>query len=159
LDLPITVSLLQVSVAGQAAAAEHRDALCMLWEGQAAKLTTRGARRFQILSLDGGGLRGMFSAAVLAKLEEDLDLRIVDHFDLIAGTSTGGIIALGLGLGMSPRQILEFYTATAHGSSGTGAGCAACATCFEPSTQQSRCAARSPRFWAIESSGRAQSAW
>jgi uncharacterized protein len=52
----------------------------------------------------------MFSAAVLARLEEDLDLRIVDHFDLIAGTSTGGIIALALGLGMSPRQILEFYT-------------------------------------------------
>jgi patatin-like phospholipase/acyl hydrolase len=66
--------------------------------------------RFQILSLDGGGLRGMFSAAVLARLEEDLDVRIVDHFDLIAGTSTGGIIALGLGLGMSPRQILQFYT-------------------------------------------------
>lgn len=66
--------------------------------------------RFQILSLDGGGLRGMFSAAVLARLEEDLDLQIVDHFDLIAGTSTGGIIALGLGLGMSPREILRFYT-------------------------------------------------
>jgi uncharacterized protein len=66
--------------------------------------------RFQILSLDGGGLRGMFSAAILARLEEDLGARIVDHFDLIAGTSTGGIIALGLGLGLSPRQILEFYT-------------------------------------------------
>jgi uncharacterized protein len=69
--------------------------------------------RFQILSLDGGGLRGMFSAAVLAHLEEDHDIRIADHFDLIAGTSTGGIIALGLGLGMSPRTIVEFYTA--HG--------------------------------------------
>jgi uncharacterized protein len=66
--------------------------------------------RFQILSLDGGGLRGMFSAAVLARLEDDLGVRLVDHFDLIAGTSTGGIIALGLGLGMTPRQILEFYT-------------------------------------------------
>ena len=66
--------------------------------------------RFQILSLDGGGLRGMFSAALLARLEEDLDLRVVDHFDLIAGTSTGGIIALGLGLGLSPREILQFYT-------------------------------------------------
>ena len=41
-------------------------------------------RRFQILSLDGGELRGMFSAAVLARLEEDLDVRIADHFDLIA---------------------------------------------------------------------------
>jgi len=68
------------------------------------------AERFQILSLDGGGLRGMFSAAVLARLEEDLDMCITDHFDLIAGTSTGGIIALGLGLGMTPRQVLEFYT-------------------------------------------------
>ena len=52
----------------------------------------------------------MFSAAVLARLEEDLDLRIVDHFDLIAGTSTGGIIALALGLGMSPGRSCEFYT-------------------------------------------------
>lgn len=66
--------------------------------------------RFQILSLDGGGLRGIFSAAVLARLEEDLDIHIADHFDLVAGTSTGGIIALGLGLGLSPRQIVEFYT-------------------------------------------------
>jgi len=64
--------------------------------------------RFQILSLDGGGLRGIFSAAVLARLEADLDMRITDHFDLIAGTSTGGIIALGLGLGMTPRQIVDF---------------------------------------------------
>ncbi|HXO49427.1 MAG TPA: CBASS cGAMP-activated phospholipase, partial [Mycobacterium sp.] len=71
------------------------------------------ADRFQILSLDGGGLRGMYTAAVLARLEEDLGIHIADHFDLIAGTSTGGIIALGLGLGMTPREILEFYTA--HG--------------------------------------------
>ena len=55
----------------------------------------------------------MYTAAVLARLEEDLGIRIVDHFDLIAGTSTGGIIALGLGLGMTPREILEFYAA--HG--------------------------------------------
>ena len=68
------------------------------------------AGRFQILSLDGGGFRGMFSAAVLARLEEDLGMRIADHFDLIAGTSTGGIIALGLGLGLSPREITAFYT-------------------------------------------------
>ncbi|WP_405141980.1 CBASS cGAMP-activated phospholipase [Sphaerisporangium sp. NBC_01403] len=67
-------------------------------------------KRFQILALDGGGFRGMFSAAVLARLEEDLNVRITDHFDLIAGTSTGGIIALGLGLGLSPREILTFYT-------------------------------------------------
>jgi len=65
--------------------------------------------RFQILSLDGGGIKGLFSAAVLAHLEEDLGCKIVDHFDLIVGTSTGGIIALGLGYGLSPQEIVEFY--------------------------------------------------
>ena len=66
--------------------------------------------RFQILSLDGGGLRGMFSAALLAKLEEKHGVRIADHFDLITGTSTGGLIAIGLGLGMRPRELVKFYT-------------------------------------------------
>ena len=63
----------------------------------------------QILALDGGGIKGLFSAAVLAKVEEKLDCSIVDHFDLITGTSTGGIIALGLGLGMRPRELVQFY--------------------------------------------------
>ena len=66
-------------------------------------------QRFQILSLDGGGIKGLFSAAVLSAIEEDLDIRVVDHFDLITGTSTGGIIALGLSIGMRPREIVEFY--------------------------------------------------
>lgn len=70
--------------------------------------TTRG-HRFRILSLDGGGVRGAYSAAVLAEIESGTGKRIVEHFDLIAGTSTGGIIAIGLGLGLSAQQILEFY--------------------------------------------------
>lgn len=65
--------------------------------------------RFQILSLDGGGIKGLFSAAVLAKLEEDLNIKITNHFNLITGTSTGGIISLGLGLGLSPKEIVDFY--------------------------------------------------
>jgi patatin-like phospholipase/acyl hydrolase len=65
--------------------------------------------RFQILSLDGGGIKGLFSAAVLAHIEEDCGINIVDHFDLITGTSTGGIIALGLGMGMRPIDIVKFY--------------------------------------------------
>ena len=68
------------------------------------------ARRFQVLSLDGGGLKGTFSAALLAGLEEDLGIRITDHFDLITGTSTGGIIALALGAGLRPAEIVDFYT-------------------------------------------------
>lgn len=71
------------------------------------------SRRFQVLALDGGGYKGMFSAAVLACLEEDLRTSLVDHFDLVAGTSTGGIIALALGAGKTPQEIVNFYVA--HG--------------------------------------------
>ena len=63
----------------------------------------------RILSLDGGGIKGAFAAAFLETIEEATGKRIAEHFDLIAGTSTGGIIALGLGLGMSAREISEFY--------------------------------------------------
>ncbi|MDO9529377.1 MAG: CBASS cGAMP-activated phospholipase [Syntrophales bacterium] len=67
------------------------------------------SEKFQILSFDGGGIKGLFSAAVLAHLEEDLKVSAAEHFDLIVGTSTGGIIALGLGVGMSPREVVQFY--------------------------------------------------
>jgi patatin-like phospholipase/acyl hydrolase len=65
--------------------------------------------RFQILSLDGGGIKGLFTAAVLAHLEEDFNIKVTDYFDLIVGTSTGGIIALALGAGKSPLEVLQFY--------------------------------------------------
>jgi patatin-like phospholipase len=64
---------------------------------------------FRVLALDGGGIKGTFTASVLATWEEQTGLRIVDHFDLIAGTSTGGILAIGLGLGLSATQMLDFY--------------------------------------------------
>lgn len=64
---------------------------------------------FRILSLDGGGIKGAFAASVLATLEEDTGRAAADHFDLITGTSTGGIIAIGLGLGIPAREILKFY--------------------------------------------------
>lgn len=69
----------------------------------------RSKRNFRILSLEGGGIMGAFSASVLTALEEETNCSCVDHFDLITGTSTGGIIAIGLGLGLSAREILKFY--------------------------------------------------
>ncbi len=71
--------------------------------------STYGGKPFQILAIDGGGLKGIFAAAALAELEKDFDCCIVDHFDLIAGTSTGGLIALGLGAGMTAAEVLDFY--------------------------------------------------
>jgi uncharacterized protein len=67
------------------------------------------SRRFQILTLDGGGYRGVFSVAALACLAEDVGLSVLDQFDLVAGCSTGGVIALALSVGMSPGEILDFY--------------------------------------------------
>jgi patatin-like phospholipase/acyl hydrolase len=64
---------------------------------------------FRILALDGGGIKGVFAAAALARMEEQHKARIIDHFDLIAGTSTGGILAIGLALGLSPEAMLNFY--------------------------------------------------
>lgn len=65
--------------------------------------------RFQILALDGGGAKALFTAHVLARLERDLGVSITDSFDLIAGTSAGGIVALGLGAGLTPSEIVGHY--------------------------------------------------
>lgn len=73
------------------------------------KWQLRDGKTLRILSLDGGGIRGIFTAAYLAKLEEKLSNKICNCFDLITGTSTGGIIALGLSLGMPAKEILDLY--------------------------------------------------
>ena len=54
------------------------------------------AKPIRILSIDGGGVRGLIPALVLSKLEKLTGLPICKLFDLIAGTSTGGMLALGL---------------------------------------------------------------
>lgn len=64
---------------------------------------------FRILSLDGGGVRGAYTASALAALESKIGAPLVDYFDLIVGTSTGGIVAIGLGLNISPARLVQFY--------------------------------------------------
>jgi len=63
----------------------------------------------RILSIDGGGIKGVFPASFLAEIEDSVDYAIAEYFDLIVGTSTGGIIAIGLGLGIPAREILGLY--------------------------------------------------
>lgn len=76
--------------------------------------STDATQRFQILALDGGGVKALFTAHLLARLEDDLGVSIRDSFDLIAGTSAGGIIALALGAGLRPAAIVEHYTQLAE---------------------------------------------
>jgi len=63
----------------------------------------------RILCIDGGGIKGTQPAAFLATLEEDLDRPIGEYFDLIAGTSTGGLLAIGLALGLTAQDMLALY--------------------------------------------------
>lgn len=63
----------------------------------------------RILSIDGGGIKGACPVGFLDQVETITGQRIVDHFDLIVGTSTGGIIALGLGLGLPASRLQSFY--------------------------------------------------
>jgi uncharacterized protein len=68
---------------------------------------------FRILSLDGGGIKGIFSASILSALEDQLSKgdHLNRYFDLIAGTSTGGILAMGLGAEIAARELLDVYLA------------------------------------------------
>jgi len=54
------------------------------------------SRQLKVLSIDGGGIRGIVPALVLAEIERRTGRRIAEVFDIIAGTSTGGVLALGL---------------------------------------------------------------
>lgn len=62
---------------------------------------------FQILSLSGGGYKGLYTALILSEFEKKYDTQIYKHFDLIAGTSIGGIIALGLSIGIPAEKIVH----------------------------------------------------
>lgn len=75
----------------------------------------------KILACDGGGILGLMSVEILAKLESDLrsrfdkpDLVLADYFDFVCGTSTGAIIASCISTGMSTEQIRKFYTDSGH---------------------------------------------
>ena len=63
---------------------------------------------FRILSLDGGGIRGVLTAALLERLEQS-NPGFLSRVDLFAGTSTGGILALALASGMSPAEARNLY--------------------------------------------------
>lgn len=74
-----------------------------------------GARERRILSLDGGGVRGVISIAFLERIEalyaeaSGAHARLADHFDLIGGTSTGAVIGTATALGLTVAELKDFY--------------------------------------------------
>ncbi|MBE9004333.1 patatin-like phospholipase family protein [Fortiea sp. LEGE XX443] len=65
---------------------------------------------FRILSLDGGGIRGVVAATILAAIEQQINQPLHEYFDLIAGTSTGAILATAIATGRSSQDIIDLYT-------------------------------------------------
>src|SRR5687768_15868963 len=89
-----------------------------LWGPLEDRYKKRSPRK--LLTLDGGGIRGMLTLQVLIRMEELLrehsgqgdNFRLCNFFDYIGGTSTGAIIAAGLARGMSANELSDFYIKT-----------------------------------------------
>ncbi|HEX3467618.1 MAG TPA: patatin-like phospholipase family protein [Candidatus Elarobacter sp.] len=85
--------------------------------GYRRRLRAPGPKR--LLALDGGGIRGLVAIEILARLEEQLrtalgrdeSFALADYFDYVGGTSTGGILASGIAMGMHAAELREFYLA------------------------------------------------
>lgn len=66
-------------------------------------------RKFDILTIDGGGIKGLRSLFIIKEIEERMGMKSNEIFDLISGTSTGGIIAAMLSIGYSAEEVIELY--------------------------------------------------
>jgi len=64
--------------------------------------------KFKILSIDGGGIKGLLSSTLIERLSDAVPT-LITTVDMLAGTSTGGIIALGIAAGLSPSTISSLY--------------------------------------------------
>ena len=64
---------------------------------------------FKILSIDGGGIRGVYPAHILKCFEEKLGINLLESFDMIAGTSTGSIIAAGVACDIRAAEMVNMY--------------------------------------------------
>jgi patatin-like phospholipase/acyl hydrolase len=64
---------------------------------------------FKILTIDGGGIRGIFPAHILCCVEQRLGINATEQFNMIAGTSTGAIVAAAIACGINPTKIISLY--------------------------------------------------
>lgn len=91
-----------------------------VWGKLADRFEGKENEKHKILSLDGGGIRGILTLEVLVRMEEMLadatgrgsEFRLCQFFDYVGGTSTGAIIAAGLARGMRAKELLDFYEKT-----------------------------------------------
>ncbi|MCF2151174.1 patatin-like phospholipase family protein [Desmonostoc muscorum LEGE 12446] len=71
--------------------------------------------KFRILSLDGGGIRGLITALILQEVEKQIqevegkEQSLLTYFDMIAGTSTGSVLAAGIATGQPIKKLINMY--------------------------------------------------
>jgi patatin-like phospholipase/acyl hydrolase len=63
----------------------------------------------RILAIDGGGVRGVIPAVLLTALEREAGGRVREHFDFVAGTSSGALVAAAVAAGVPAERIVEMY--------------------------------------------------
>lgn len=68
------------------------------------------SKAFKILSIDGGGIKGLYSSTILEHFEKKYQAPISDYFDMLCGTSTGGLIVLALSLKIPATEISKIYS-------------------------------------------------
>ncbi|MGL5327795.1 MAG: patatin-like phospholipase family protein [Peptostreptococcaceae bacterium] len=68
-----------------------------------------GNSTFNIINFDGGGLRGVLSIGLLERIQNEVP-DIIKNTNMLGGTSTGSLIALGLAYGLSPKEVKELYS-------------------------------------------------
>jgi uncharacterized protein len=79
-----------------------------------AEMPSTRQRRFQVLALSGGGFRGLYTAKILADLEKEIGAPIATRFDLVTGTSIGGILAIAIALRIPAQTMVDLFVN--HGS-------------------------------------------
>ena len=89
-----------------------------VWGPLAGRFDGRENEQHKMLTIDGGGIRGVLALAILAGLETKLaeakgvpaeEFRLSHFFDYVSGTSTGAVIAASIARGLPLSRILEFY--------------------------------------------------
>lgn len=81
---------------------------CSALEGEKTE-SQETSKPYRILSFDGGGIRALLSAVILEQLTERVDCDWIGKADLIAGTSAGGMVALGLANDLTPTQVRSLF--------------------------------------------------
>lgn len=78
-------------------------------DGGEEQITEPDLPTYHVLALSGGGYRALYSATVLTQLEEALGAPLAKHFDLICGTSAGGMLAIGLAAEIPAAELQALF--------------------------------------------------